>query len=181
MLKDNEKNQAQEEGQRQAQTPTPAAQTAQSQAQPQVDETTALLQALRGSVMPTPGGAPAGVMPGGAGGYTLEHGSAGGVLDWLLDGAAARKHREVMTHIRDTTIETLEAMNAASLITADFAANSFDTEYTMEQLVTQYRHSQMVLASAPVYVQLARQMQMQTVPAIAQAGMNRLRSKIEHR
>ncbi|NWJ98514.1 MAG: hypothetical protein HXX20_22415 [Chloroflexi bacterium] len=51
----------------------------------------------------------------------------------------------------------------------------------MEQLILQYSQSEMVLSSAPVYVQLARTMQMQTVPAIAQAGMNRIRRKIEQR
>lgn len=121
------------------------------------------------------------VQPVAGGGFSMERASGPGLLDWVFDRASARKHQEVMNLIRDTTVETMEAMNAATLLTTDFAANSLEAEYTIEQVIRQYKDSPLVLASSPVYVQLARSMQMQTVPSIAQAGMNRIKRKIEQR
>ena len=141
----------------------------------EMDSQAALYKALQGSAA---NGKVQTVPPGG---YGLERGSGPGLLDWVFDRAAARKHQEVMSLIRDTTIETMEAMNAATLLTTDFAANSMEAEYTIEQVIRQYKDSPTVLASAPMYVQLARSMQMQTVPGIAQAGVNRIKRKIEQR
>ncbi len=115
------------------------------------------------------------------GGLVLDRGNGPGLLEWVFDRAAARKHHEVMSLIRDTTIETMEAMNASTLLATDFVANTLDAENTMQQIIMQYRNSELVLSSAPMYVGIAREMLMQTVPSITQAGMNRIKTKIEKR
>lgn len=113
--------------------------------------------------------------------HSLDRGSGTSLIDYILDGAAARKHREVLRHIRDVGIETMEGMNITSMIAADMVANSLETEHTMEQLIRQYSDSKFVAASAALYTQLGRAIQMQTVPAIAQTGANRIKNKIESR
>jgi hypothetical protein len=51
----------------------------------------------------------------------------------------------------------------------------------MEQIIVQLRNSKMALTSAPLYVQLARQMQLQSLPEIAQTGINHIKHKLERR
>lgn len=138
-------------------------------------DTDTLDQAMQGAALqPVPAG---GTMAG----YSLDRGSGLGLIDWIIDSAGAQTHRRVMNHNRDVAVETMDAMSLTSMLAADFVANSLETERAMEQTILQNRDSKMALASAPVYVQLARQMQMQTMPAIAQTGMNRIKHKIEHR
>ena len=99
----------------------------------------------------------------------------------FFESAAARKHRRVLEHNRDVAEETLEAMSLAGIIATDFVAESFDFEAGVEQLIRQYSSTAMVLGSAPVYVQRARQMFMQDVPGISQAGIASIRREIERR
>jgi hypothetical protein len=103
------------------------------------------------------------------------------VFDWLFDSGAARTHRDVMNTIDRTVTEVHHGMTGISSIVVDFAANSMENERTFEQLIQQYGNSAMVRASAPLYIQMARQMQLQGLPTVAQAGINRIKSKIERR
>ncbi len=121
------------------------------------------------------------VPPAAYGGYALERPSGPTIIDWFLDAAAARKHREVMTTIRDASIEGQEAMAAASQLAADFVANSLETEHFMEREIRNHQDSRMALANAPTYAQIGRTMQMQSLPEIAQAAINRIKRKIEQR
>ncbi|NWJ95683.1 MAG: hypothetical protein HXX20_07870 [Chloroflexi bacterium] len=101
---------------------TPLGQATPTTPPEQTGGTSALSKALQGAALQP---VPSAGSPTAGGGYSIERGSPG-ILDWLLDSAAARKHREVMTLIRDTGIETMEAMNVSSMLTADFVANSLD-------------------------------------------------------
>ena len=112
-------------------------------------------------------------------GYAMERSQGPGILDWIFDNQAARRQREALNYVRRTGELVADAMQVTSALAADFVANCLETEYNMEQTVHQYSNSRFAIASAPLYVNLARQMQIQTVPEITQSGMNRIKRKIE--
>jgi hypothetical protein len=115
------------------------------------------------------------------GGYTIEKPAGVSIWDFIFNRQDFKKHQEMMNYLRFVAAETMEGMNAASAITVDYFANSLETESAIDQIIRNHKDSAWVLAHVADYASLAHLMQMQTVTAIAQSGMSRIKNKIEHR
>ncbi len=99
----------------------------------------------------------------------------------FFDTAATRRHRNVLEYIRDVAGETAEAQSLVAFLSDAFLTYNFESEAVAEQLLKQYAANPVVLSAAPTLIQIARQMRIENMVAINQAGQAGIRNKIEHR
>ena len=99
----------------------------------------------------------------------------------IFDTAETRRHRDAMEYVRDKGIETEEALRIVGFLSDAFLAHNFESEAASEQLLKQYSNHPLVLSAAPYLIQLARQMRVENMHGINQAGQSALRRKIEQR
>lgn len=134
------------------------------------EQRSAAYQQALAAAMPVPvtPGRPAGL-------YEQPH---GGLLGAIFGNRETKRHVRVQQTIDNVVKEVIQAQEGLGLMAQDAVAVAFEFERGNEQLLYQYRDSELVLATAPAYMQQARATFASGAAGVHQAGVDRIRGLI---
>jgi|GEM_PF-6607567 len=104
----------------------------------------------------------------------------GNFITRLFD-AEARRHVAIERHNQNVIAEVIHANNLIGSAAADLVAVSLETEASYEQTLEAYRNSKLAMATAPTYIQMAREVFTEGTSRVSRAGINRVAGNIERR
>jgi hypothetical protein len=120
------------------------------------------------------------LLPATKGNGIIPAGHDGNLLTRLVN-QEERRHFNVQQVVEHVSTELLQAQQAMGLIATDGFAVGMEFEAQAEQIIEEYKDSQLAMSAAPAYLSMSRQHLMQGLATVGEAGLGHISRKIARR